>query len=66
MGIDSYFETLRNDYYQKRHSGHSVLICGINEEEKIYKIIEQPFFFSLNYQIYDISLTEIKKDMNHF
>lgn len=34
MGIDSYFETLRNDYYQKRHSGHSVLICGINEEEK--------------------------------
>lgn len=66
MGIDSYFETLRNDYYQKRHSGHSVLICGINEEEKIYKIIEQPFFFSLNYQIYDISFNEIKKGYESF
>lgn len=66
LGIDNYFESLRKDYYQKKHSGHSVLICGMDEEKRIYKIIEQPFFFSVNYQMYDISFKEIEEGYKSF
>ncbi|MFR2794429.1 MAG: hypothetical protein ACLTBS_08150 [Eisenbergiella sp.] len=61
VGIDNYYEEIRKDFFGKVHSGHSVLIHGMDCQNKIYNIIEQPFFYSPNYDYYQLSYASLKK-----
>lgn len=66
VGIDNYYEDIRNDCFFKKHSGHSVLVCGMDEEKKVYKILEQPFFYSYQYKLFEISFDTLEKCFNEF
>ncbi|MBU5317320.1 BtrH N-terminal domain-containing protein [Clostridium bornimense] len=66
IGIDNYYENIRRDFYKKKHSGHSILIIGVDYLNKRYKIIEQPFFYSINYQYYEIEFEYLEKSYKSF
>ena len=66
VGIDNYYEDIRSDCFLKKHSGHSVLVCGMDEEKKVYKILEQPFFYSYQYKSCEINFDTLEKCFNEF
>lgn len=54
VGVDSYYVPMRRDTYNKKHQGHSLLVCGIEDTKEKVTIIEQRFFASSDYRPYTI------------
>lgn len=48
--VDCFFESIREDTYQKEHLPHTWLVYGFNSEEKIFNIIEHSFSQNLLYK----------------
>lgn len=61
VGIDNFYQKIRKDFYKKKHSGHSVLVNGVDIENRIFEIIEQPFFYSLNFDYYRLDYFSLKE-----
>lgn len=59
IGIDNYYERIRKDYYNIKHSGHSILINGCDDFKRVYNVIEQPFFYSYEYDKYNIEYEDV-------
>ncbi len=76
IGVDNFYESIRKDYYHKKHQAHSLLINDIKYDKKTAIVLEQPAFFSINYQLYNLPFKELtssylnfiarKKDSNFF
>lgn len=60
-GIDNYYESIRRDFFLKKHVAHSMLISEVNYKKSEVTILEQPLFFSHDYQFYKISIEELIK-----
>ena len=60
VGVDNYYERIRKDFYNIKHSGHSILINGYDESKSFFAI-EQPFFYSYEYDICNVDVEDLKK-----
>lgn len=59
IGVDNFFESIRKDYYKKKHIAHSLLIKNLEYDEKKVVVLEQPTFFSTDYQLYELTFNEL-------
>lgn len=47
IGVDNYYESIRDDYFMKQHVAHSLLITKMNYKEKIATVLEQSYFLDM-------------------
>lgn len=60
IGVDNYYESIRDDYFMKQHVAHSLLITKMNYKEKIATVLEQSYFFRYDYQFYQVLFDELR------
>ncbi len=58
--VDSYYETIREDVYEKYHLPHSLLFLGYDEYNQLFHIMEHDDRYSLSYKRRSIGFSEIK------
>jgi len=59
LWIDSYYESMRKDVYQKEHLPHSILLHGYDDKKEIFHIIEHSNKDKLDYKHITISYNEL-------
>lgn len=59
--LDGFFIKGKRDLYQKKHLGHSVLVCGYDQPRKIFNIVDSENSQSVRYRVVPISFEELAR-----
>ncbi len=66
VGVDSYFESIRSDTYNREHLAHALFIYNLDKSNEIFHVYEHTFRFSSTYKKKELSFTEVSKAINYF
>lgn len=61
LWIDSYYESIRKDVFEKYHLPHTILILGYDNDQQLFLIIEHEDRDSLSYKRRTIGFVDIRK-----
>lgn len=62
--IDSYYEPLSFNTYQKNHSLHEILVFGFNNNDRHFDVIEHEFWESTLYKEQRINYADLERSYN--
>lgn len=66
LGMDCYYEPIRQDMYLKHHWSHNLLVFGYDIKKQLFRIIEHKMINSLTYQALEIPFTDIVNSYSGF
>lgn len=57
--VDCFYESIRNDLFQKEHWAHTILIYGFDDKKKVFHVIEHHYRDNLSYEKRIISYADM-------
>lgn len=58
--VDCYYASIRKDVYHKKHQGHTWLVYGVDEEQRVFYIIEHSIRDNLFYKKKEVSFEDLE------
>lgn len=58
--VDCFYLTEKKEFYRKSHWGHSILVCGYDQQNEIFHIVDNEAIFSTKYRKAQLSFDELK------
>jgi len=57
--LDCFFVKRKRDLYQRKHGEHSVLVCGYDQRQKTFEVVDSENSQSVRYRVVTISFEEL-------